>query len=109
MHNQRFSESGAAPEDDIEDSRRDSSFFETARDVPGRQWGNLGRLEDDRVAERQGGRGFPDRNRDGEVPGSDQRTDSQRYATGIEESFRTRAGDHIAFGAHGLRRMVAKD
>jgi hypothetical protein len=60
--------SGAKTGDEVEHAGREASLDNVLADLERGERGRLGRLEDDRVAGREGGRNLPSKHGSGEVP-----------------------------------------
>jgi hypothetical protein len=80
------------PDDDVDDALRNTCFECYAFERQGTQWCELRRLEDERVASRQGRGHLPARYGEREVPGDDEAHDAQRFAKSHIDAPRDRNG-----------------
>ena len=105
---QRLAHLGAARQQ-VDDASGDASLAADLDEADGRQRGLLGRLQDDRVARRQGRCELPRGDREREVPGRDEGAHAQRHATLVRQVARDRDRRHLALDLRGESRVVAED
>ena len=106
---QRRADRRAAPDDHVQDARRQPRVVERAHDVQPGQRRVLRELQDDRVAVDQRRRQLPHRDRGREVPGRDQADHADRAVHGVDRPAGDRLLEQLADRAERLARRVAQD
>ena len=99
----------ARPHHQVEHAWRQPGALQDVDERPRRGGRELGRLEDDAVAERERGRNLPGRNREREVPRRDDADDADRLARDLDFDAGPHRVELVAADAHRLAGEVLED